>query len=158
MSLTIKSLWFEWNEVSIYRVLGLGLVVIYSWSQIWINDIIFKLCRKIGAKKMTVLKLLAFFQKSRVFCCYELTQESYASTRSSCITHHESTQASMDRYKLLSQHNTKSINLHESTHNMYVSTHASYTKQDESTQASMGQCKLLLSAHCIIDCLAWVDT
>ena len=29
MILAIKSLWFEWNEVSIYRVLGLGLVVIW---------------------------------------------------------------------------------------------------------------------------------
>ena len=100
--------------------------------------------QKNWSQKDDSFEIAGFFQKSRVFCCYESTQESYASTHSSCITQHESTQASMDRYKLLSQHNTESINLHESIHNMYVSTHVSYTKQDESTQASMGRCKLLL--------------
>ena len=85
--------------------------------------------QKNWSQKDDSFEIAGFFQKSRVFCCYESTQESYASTHSSCITQHELTQASMYRHILLFQHITESNNLHESTHNTYVSTHASYTNR-----------------------------
>ena len=109
-----------------FRIGISGNLVIDSWSQNWINDIIFKLCIKNWSQKDDSLKLLDFFQKSRVFCCYESTHGWYASTHPSCIKQHVPIHASMCRYILLLQHITESHKLHESTHNTYVSTHTKF--------------------------------